>query len=342
MNRPVTSQQSTEHPADTALRLEPMDPQITSIQPGSGVIVRLELAWGHVRRWWLKTFRPEYVARMHACRRGEHNACPHEVLDPRDVKYFRNQDGYWWNAADDPFTWRDRLGFARAGLCELLVFSALFFGGAAKLALLLFIQQVGNAWAVMGWLLVAALVVIGGLIVWFFRNPSRRIPAEVGVIVSPADGKVVTVQHIPHDDFIGGPAVLIGIFLSIFNVHINRAPCATRVIGLTYRKGKFLNALKPESARENEQLEIRLQSTRQPALKFRVRQISGAIARRIVCWLKPGDVLSAGEQFGMIKLGSRTELILPDVKGLELRVSVGDKVQAGSSVLACVCSTDRA
>jgi phosphatidylserine decarboxylase len=184
------------------------------------------------------------------------------------------------------------------------------------------------------WLTVTALTVIGLLIVWFFRNPPRRIPTGVGQIVSPADGQVVAIEEIEHDDFIGGPAVLIGVFLSIFNVHINRAPVAGRVIGLRYRPGKYLNALRPESARENEQLAVRIQETQAPYRRYIVRQITGAIARRIVCWLKPGDELARGEQFGMIKLGSRTELILPRDPSLTVKVQVGDTVEAGKSILA--------
>jgi phosphatidylserine decarboxylase len=128
--------------------------------------------------------------------------------------------------------------------------------------------------------------------------------------------------------------VLIGIFLSVFNVHINRVPVAARVIGLSYRKGKFLNALRPESARENEQLAVRIEENQAPYRRMIVRQITGAIARRIVCWVKPGDELAAGEQFGMIKLGSRTELVLPREEGLQILVRLGDKVQAGSRPLA--------
>src|SRR5215471_4596851 len=106
---------------------EPMDPAITSIQPGGGVCMQLELAWGHVRRWYLKSFRRAYVGRMAALRRGEKNVCPFEVLDPRDVKYYRNLGGYFWEPQDDPFTWRDKLGFARVGLTELWVVSGAFF-----------------------------------------------------------------------------------------------------------------------------------------------------------------------------------------------------------------------
>jgi phosphatidylserine decarboxylase len=128
--------------------------------------------------------------------------------------------------------------------------------------------------------------------------------------------------------------VQIGIFLSIFNVHINRAPVAGRVIGLKYKPGKYLNALRPESAKENEQLAVRMQETVAPYRRYVVRQITGAIARRIVCWLKPGDELNRGDEFGMIKLGSRTELLLPKEMALSLRVKIGDNVKAGLSILA--------
>ena len=115
--------------------LMPMDPQIRDIQPGGGVIIKLELLWGYVRRAWLKTFRRGYVERMKLLRKGDRNVCPHEVLDPRDVKFHCNQGGYYWEAKDDPFAWRDKLPFARAGLAELFVFDALFFGYALVCAL---------------------------------------------------------------------------------------------------------------------------------------------------------------------------------------------------------------
>ncbi|MGV2340050.1 MAG UNVERIFIED_CONTAM: phosphatidylserine decarboxylase [Planctomycetaceae bacterium] len=112
------------------------------------------------------------------------------------------------------------------------------------------------------------------------------------------------------------------------------SPIAGRVIGLRYRPGKYLNALRPESARENEQLAVYIEESGRPHRGMIVRQITGAIARRIVCWLKPADTLSAGEQFGMIKLGSRTELVIPAETGLEIQVRPGDKVKAGTTVLA--------
>lgn len=317
------------------LPIEPLDPRITSIQPGGGVICRLEQAWGYVRRFWLKLAWPGYVRRMAACRKGSFNPCPHEVLDPRDLKYYQNQGGYYWDPADDPFQWRNRLPFARVGLAELLVFSVMTFAPAIGLSVLVLTQPTWPLWLqVVGWLSVATLLVVGGLIVWFFRNPTRVIPTGPGLIVAPADGLVVAIEEIAHDPYIGGPAIEIGIFLSIFNVHINRVPAKVRVIGLTYTPGKFLNALRPRSAKENEQVALRLQEVDAPYRRFIVRQITGAIARRIVCTVKPGDVLERGEQFGMIKLGSRTELVLPREQGLKIVTKIGDNIHAGSSVLA--------
>lgn len=310
----------------------PMDPQLRDIQPGGGVIIRLEQLWGGVRRRLLKTFCSRYVQQMAACRRGSFNPCPHEVLDPRDLKFHRNQGGWYWDAADDPFSWRDRLPFARVGLAELLVMT-LVASGICGLAAGLSARSGGLLSWVWGLISVSAAVV-GVLIAWFFRNPRRDVPAEPGLVVSPADGTIVEIEDLPFDDYVGGPARKIGIFLSIFNVHINRSPVAGRVVGLRYRPGKYLNALRPESARENEQLAVYLEETAAPYRGMIVRQITGAIARRIVCWLKPGDDLSRGEQFGMIKLGSRTELVIPYESGLEIRVRPGDKVQAGTTVLA--------
>lgn len=313
-------------------QLMEMDPQLKDIQPGSGVVIHLEQAWGAIRRLWLRTFRRGYVRRMEELRKGDFNPCPHPVLDPRDLKFHQNQGGYYWEANDDPFTWRDSLPFARVGLAELFLIGGGFFIAAAALSWWATVST-GSTQIVAAVLAVAGAV-CGILVTWFFRDPGRQIPNDPGVVVSPADGKVVDIEELDHDEFVSGPAVKIGIFLSIFNVHINRAPIAGRVIGLTYRPGKYLNALRPESARENEQLAVLLESSEPPYRGMVIRQITGAIARRIVCWLKPGDTLQAGEQFGMIKLGSRTELVLPREEGFEIRTKLGDKVKAGSSILA--------
>jgi phosphatidylserine decarboxylase len=309
--------------------LEPMDPLLTSIQPGGGVVVRVELAWGRFRRWYLKTFRPRYVARMRSIRRGDFNGCPHEVIDSRDVKFYRNQGGYYWDPPQDPFAWRDRLPFARVGLAELILIG----GGTFAAAIVLLIAAI-HFRSVICAIVAIACAAVGALVAWFFRNPVRVIPAQPGVVVAPADGTIVAVDEIPYDEFIGGRAVQIGIFLSIFDVHINRMPAAARIVGLSYRRGKMLNAMRPESARENEQLAVQVQTVDPPHRRMIVRQITGMIARRIVCWLRPGDVLAVGEQFGMIKLGSRTELVLPWETGLTIQVKKGQKVSAGTSIMA--------
>ena len=332
----VSTQPSVSQLPAEPLPLEPMDPQLKWIQPGGGIICHLELAWGTVRRAWLKTFRSSYVKHMAALRKGTFNGCPHEVLDPRDVKFFRNQGGYYWEPKDDPFQWRENLPFVRVGLAELFVLTPLVFGVVLALVfgLIRFEEFLPSLIRYVGWFTVAFGAFIGCVVVWFFRNPKRTIPTQRGLIVSPADGTITDIEEIAHDEFIDGPAIKVGIFLSVFNVHINRTPIAGRVIGLRYRKGKYLNAMRPESARENEQLAVRIQESQAPYRRFVVRQITGAVARRIVCWLKPGDELQRGEQFGMIKLGSRTELVMPREPSLVVRTKMGDKVIAGMTVLA--------
>ena len=290
-----------------------------SVQPGGGVCYRIELAWGVWRRWWLKQFRPSYVRRMAELRRGSCDGAPHEILDPRDLKYCRNACHCDWDEADDPFRWRERLPFARWGLAELQII------GWPLLALTILS-------AIYVWYLAFVPGVLLCLVVYFFRDPPRRVPAGQGVIVSPADGKITEVAYLEHDDFIGGPAVRISIFLSIFNVHLNRAPVESRVIALRYRPGEFMNAMRPESGISNENTWIGLEEESPPHRRLIVRQISGAIARRIVCDLRPGEVVARGQKFGMIKFGSRTELILPQTEDLKLEVKVGDRVRAGTTV----------
>jgi phosphatidylserine decarboxylase len=170
--------------------------------------------------------------------------------------------------------------------------------------------------------------------VYFFRDPPRRLPRGPGLMLSPADGKIVEITRLEYDPFIGGPAVRIGIFLSIFNVHVNRVPCAARCLALRYSPGKYLNALNPKSALENEAMWLGFEETAAPHRRLIVRQIAGAIARRIVCAVRPGETLERGQKFGMIKLGSRTELIVPNEPGLELAIALGQNVKAGKSVLA--------
>ena len=254
-------------------------------------------------------------------RKGDTAGAPHEILDARDLKYCRNRCSCYWEPADDHFRWRDRLPFARWGLAELQLM------GWPLLALTILLA---NTWWYVAPVSGAALC----LIVYFFRDPSRQVPIAAGLLVAPADGKVVEITRIASDEFIGGPAVRIGIFLSIFNVHLNRAPAESRVIALRYSPGRFLNALNPESAIRNENTWIGLEEQSPPYRRMIVRQISGAIARRIVCDLRPGERLARGQKFGMIKLGSRTELIIPDGDDVTIEVAIGQKIMAGTTIMA--------
>jgi phosphatidylserine decarboxylase len=260
---------------------------------------------------------------MAALRRGDASGAPHEILDPRDLKYCSNQCTAHWAAEDDPCHWRDQLPVTRWGLAELQLM------GWPLVALSLLIGAPGPPWC---WFALLPLVALGWL-VYFFRDPPRNIPEDPDAIVSPADGAVAEIAEVNHYEFLDGPAVRVGIFLSIFNVHLNRAPRAGRVLDMHYKPGEFLNALNPESALRNEFMWIGFEDADRPGERWAVRQISGLIARRIVCALRPGQAVSRGEKFGMIKLGSRTELILPR-DAVHIQVAVGDKVQAGSTMIA--------
>jgi len=259
---------------------------------------------------------------MAACRAGSDEGAPHEILDPRDLKFCRNRCSADWAEADDPFRWRERIPFARWGLAELLLMGVPL--AVACMAL-----------GVMGYpYWIPAPGVLLALVVYFFRDPTRAIPEEAGLVVSPAEGTIDGIMELDHHEFIGGPAVRISIFLSIFNVHLNRAPARSRVIGLTYRPGRFLNAMNPESSVVNESMQIDLEEEEPPHRRVVVRQVSGLIARRIVCDLRPGEVVDRGHKIGMIKLGSRTELFLPAGDDLQIVATMGQKVRAGSDVLA--------
>jgi phosphatidylserine decarboxylase len=297
-----------------------------SVQPGGGFCMSLELAWGRLRRALLRRFRPGYVRRMADKRQGHCPGCPHDIIDPRDLKYVRNVCGYWFRPEDDRFRWRSRLGLARAGLAEVVFFSLLYL--AASLLL-------GAAGAVVHWafwLPLPLLFILWLEVPFFFRDPERRIPTDPAAVVSPADGTVTHMGEVEDADFPGGRAFRVGIFLSVFNVHVNRVPHAGRVVALRYIPGAFLDARHPECPVRNEQLWIDLEEGTPPR-RFRVKQISGAIARRIVCWLRPGEEVKTGERFGMIKFGSRTELLLPPAEVKEVLVKVGDKVKGGATVL---------
>ncbi len=219
------------------------------------------------------------------------------------------------------------LRFTRHGFREMLI-------GTVVLA----VVAVALGWA---WWPLAILVL--PVFVWllaFFRDPDRPIPVEQHAMVSPADGKVSDVEELPHDELLGGPCVRIGIFLSVFNVHINRSPCDGRVVQTIYKKGKFINAMSHNRAsEENESNTIVLAEPeaangQQPRRIAVVKQIVGLIARRIVFAGREGDLLRRGQRIGMIKFGSRTELYIPMWLKPQVKVKVGDTVRGAADIIA--------
>ncbi len=198
-----------------------------------------------------------------------------------------------------------------------------------------FVTLARHGYPATGWTLTALTVLAWLALAAFFRNPSRRIPADPLAVVSPADGVVKDIGIVDFDQApFEGKALRIGIFLSVLDVHVNRAPAAWKVAASAYREGRYLDARDPDCARENEAMTLSgTASLGERTFPLAVRQISGAIARRIVCPVVPGRVLERGEVYGMIKFGSRTELYLP-TEGFEVTVRIGDKVRGGSDILA--------
>ena len=163
----------------------------------------------------------------------------------------------------------------------------------------------------------------------FFRDPKRTITSNPEEIVSPADGVVDGIEELEESEYFDGPCTRVSIFLNVFNVHINRVPDECTIESITHKDGEYRNAMDPNSAQVNESNWLRLSTPHGP---MTVRQISGAIARRIVCPAKEGEKLKKGAKFGMIKFGSRTELYLSH--DAEVLVSLKDKVKGGSTIMA--------
>ena len=183
--------------------------------------------------------------------------------------------------------------------------------------------------AYFSWRAFAVLLVLAVFVTAFFRDPSREIPQGKGLVVSPADGKVVLIVPTPAGHAAGEGATQISIFLSVFDVHINRAPIAGTITDVVYTKGEFLPAFNDKASLRNEQNRALIDG---PEGRVGFTQIAGLIARRIVFRKKAGDVVARGEQVGLIRFGSRTDVFLP--KGATLNVKVGDRVSGGSSVIA--------
>ena len=182
----------------------------------------------------------------------------------------------------------------------------------------------------LGWIIVA--VVAGGLTVftaWFFRNPARVIPQGTGLVVAPGDGTVIAIEEEFEPRFIKDRSVRLTIFLNVFDVHVNRIPCEGVVEQIQYQPGAFLIASKSEATLKNEQNALFLRTAQ--GAKVLCVQVAGLIARRIICWLSPGDPVARGERFGLIRFGSRMDTFVP--LGTDLKVVVGDRVKGGETIV---------
>jgi len=164
---------------------------------------------------------------------------------------------------------------------------------------------------------------------FFFRDPDRTCQVEPNLLVAPADGKIVDISEVPHHPFVGGPAIKISIFLSVIDVHVNRIPATGVIDYVKYNPGKFFPAYEEKASELNEQTEIGMTSESGHKLVF--KQIAGIIARRIVCRLNEKDTVTVGRRFGMIRFGSRTDLIIPADSRLE--ISLDDQVYGGQTVM---------
>ena len=181
------------------------------------------------------------------------------------------------------------------------------------------------------WPLALVPVLLAAFFLWFFRDPQRAIPAGPGLVVSPGDGLVTETIRLETPQ---GPRQRISIFLSVFDVHVNRSPIGGTISEIRYQKGKYLNAMNPASADQNEQniVTVRGEGPNAPEIVF--KQIAGLLARRIVFVPKVGDTIARGERVGLIKFGSRVDVVLP--ADAEFRVKVGERVKGGASVLAAL------
>jgi phosphatidylserine decarboxylase len=192
---------------------------------------------------------------------------------------------------------------------------------AGALTILAFLIGWGGAGIVLG---LATLAIIA-----FFRDPERNIPTGEGLIVSPADGRVVSILESEGDSAFGDPVTRVSIFLSPLDVHINRMPVAGRIDEVRYQAGKFLAAYKEEASQRNERNTLKIVDDQERSLG--VVQVAGVVARRIVCRVKPGDRLARGDRFGLIMFGSRTDTYLP--RGCQVKVVEGQKVKGGETIL---------
>jgi len=214
-----------------------------------------------------------------------------------------------------------RLPLVRYCIVDLLIIGGMLVGASVL------------AWLYVSVWLAVPFLVLFIFLLFFFRDPARKIPAQAGILVSPADGKVVEIDQVQDCPLVPGRTLKIGIFMSVFDAHVNRSPAAGTVTTLNHVPGRFLNALRARASTDNESNSVLLNCPEVPGQSVLVKQIAGVLARRIVCRCKLGQRLDRGEPFGMIKFGSRVELYLPYSQKLRLQVNKGQKVKAGSTVL---------
>lgn len=171
-----------------------------------------------------------------------------------------------------------------------------------------------------------ALFLVACFIAYFFRDPRRVVPDDSALVVSPADGRVTRIERLDPNS--ADSPTVVSVFLSPFDVHINRAPIAGEIVDVSYTKGRFMIATRDEASVVNEQNALTIRGEEMTVV---VKQIAGVLARRIVCWKRAGDRVEMGERIGLIKFGSRTDLVLP--RRVEIMVKVGERVRGGESVI---------
>ena len=305
---------------------------------------------GQARRQVLSRLRPGYVRRVRQLRGGACRSCGSccdltfhcPFLDPRkaeercthyekrtrtcrdfpidalDLRLTRVPCGFWFEPGGEKPPMR--IPLARYGVRELAL-----FGGVAVAGIVLA--------AIFFWYAAPLFALALGFVLLFFRDPERRVPAEALALVSPADGKVVQVDEVEEREFLGKRAHRIAIFMSPLNVHVNRAPCDGEVAAVAHRPGRFRAAYRPDAADGNERMSLLLSQAVGGRTRVLVRQVAGLMARRIVCDAAVGERLARGQRFGMVKFGSRAEVVVPVSAGFECAVRVGQRVRAGESVL---------
>ena len=302
---------------------------------------------GQARRQVLSRLRPAYVRRRLADRRGQcrrcgaccdltfhcpflddarrcriyekrMRTCRDFPMDATDLALTRVPCGHYFEPG--PEKDRVRIPLARYGLRELVL-----FGGLAVAGLVLS--------AVFFWYLVPLFALALGFVLFFFRDPERRVPSAAEALVSPADGKVVQMDDVEEPEFLGERAHRIAIFMSPLDVHVNRAPCDGEVESVAHRAGGFTGAYKAAASAENERTSLLLRQAAGGRTRVLVRQIAGLVARRIVCDAAVGDRLARGQRFGMVKFGSRAEVYVPVASSFQCAVRVGQRVRAGETIL---------